>query len=160
MSAAEETPAAPELFFEDLAVGRVFDLGRVTVDEAEMLAFARRYDPQWYHVDRAQAEASDWGGLIASGFFTASLLMRLYVDNLLARAAAETSPGMDELRWLAAVRAGDVLHAEVTVEDAAPSSRSPGLGTVTLRWVMSRDGTPVLRMHGRGWFRRRSPLAG
>jgi acyl dehydratase len=148
-------PGEPEIWFEDLVPGRAFDLGETTVDADEMVEFARRYDPQWYHVDAERAAASSWGGLIASGFLTASLCMRLYVDHLLCRAAAEASPGLDELRWLAPVRAGDVLHAEVTVEDAAPSSRSLELGTVTLRWVVRRDGEPVLRMRGRGWFRRR-----
>jgi acyl dehydratase len=145
----------PEIWFEDFAVGRVFDLGQTSVDPDEMVEFARRYDPQWYHVDPERAAASSWGGLIASGFLTASLCMRLYVDHLIARAAAEASPGLDELRWLAPVRAGDVLRARVTVEDAAPSSRSPELGTVTLRWDMSRGDVAVLRMRGRGWFRRR-----
>jgi acyl dehydratase len=149
------TAHEPEFWFEDLAPGRVFDLGEVTVDADEMLEFARRYDPQWYHVDAERAAASPWGGLIASGFLTASLCMRLYVDNLIGRAAAEASPGLDELRWLAPVRGGDVLQARVTVEDAAPSSRSAELGTVTLRWEMSCGDVPVLRMHGRGWFRRR-----
>jgi acyl dehydratase len=151
---------APEIFFEDFAVGREFDLGTVGIDEHEMVEFARRFDPQWYHVDPARAAASPWGGLIASGWFTASLCMRAYVDHLISRAAADTSPGLDELRWLAAVRAGDVLSIAVTVEDAQPSSRSADLGTVTLRWLMTRDGTPVLRMRGRGWFRRREAAAG
>jgi acyl dehydratase len=146
---------APELWFEDLTPGREFDLGEVTVDAEEMLSFARRYDPQWYHVDPDRAAASAWGGLIASGWLTAALCMRLYVDHLLARAAADASPGLDELRWLAPVRGGDVLAARVTVEDAGPSSRSPDLGTVTLRWEMTRDDVPVLRMRGRGWFHRR-----
>jgi len=148
------------LHFEDFSIGAVLDLGGTTVDGPEMLEFARRYDPQWYHVDPERAAASPWGGIIASGFFTASLCMRLYVDNLISRAAADTSPGLDEVRWLAPVRAGDRLTLQVTVEDARPSSRSGDLGTVHLFWLMSRDGTPVLRMRGRGWFRRRTPLAG
>lgn len=150
--------STPEVFFEDLTVGRVFDLGSVAVERAEMITFAERYDPQWYHVDPVRAAASPWGDVIASGFFTASLCMRLYAVNLLQRAAADTSPGMDELRWLAPVYAGDTLSLELTVEDAQPSSRSGELGTVTLRWVMSRDGQPVMRMRGRGWFRRRTSL--
>lgn len=150
----------PDIYFEDLPVGRVFDLGSVTVDRGEMIGFAERYDPQWYHLDVERAAASSWGDVIASGFFTASLCMKLYVQNLLHRAAADTSPGMDELRWLAPVYAGDTLALELTVEDAQPSSRSSELGTVTLRWVMSRDGRPVLRMRGRGWFHRRAPLPG
>ena len=151
------SPDEPDLYFEDLTPGRVFDLGEVVVDEAEMVEFARRYDPQWYHVDAGRAAASTWGGLIASGFFTASLCMRLYVDTVLHRAAADTSPGLDELRWLAAVRPGDRLRGLLTVEDARPSSRSPQLGTAALLWVLTRDDVPVLRMRGRGWFRRRSP---
>ncbi len=121
-----------------------------------MLDFARRFDPQWYHLDHERAAASHWGGVIASGWYTAGLCMRLYVDNLISRAAADTSPGLDELRWLAPVRAGDELRLRLTVEDAQPSTRSSDLGTVSLRWVMSRGEVPVLRMRGRGWFHRRS----
>jgi len=147
------------LYFEDLTPGRSFDLGSVAIDEAEMLEFARRFDPQWYHVDRERATASTWGGLIASGWFTASLCMRIYVDEVLSQAAADTSPGLEELRWLAAVRAGDTLRGVLTVVDALDSSRGPDLGTAVLRWEMIRDDPipdqVVLRMQGRGWFHRR-----
>ncbi len=147
------------LYFEDLTPGRSFDLGSVRIDEAEMLAYAARFDPQWYHVDRERAEASSWGGLIASGWFTASLCMRIYVDEVLSQAAADTSPGLEELRWLAAVRAGDTLRGVLTVVDALESSRGPELGTAVLRWEMIRDdpnpSQVVLRMRGRGWFHRR-----
>ncbi|MBA3800639.1 MAG: MaoC family dehydratase N-terminal domain-containing protein [Geodermatophilaceae bacterium] len=147
------------LYFEDLTPGRSFDLGSVAIDEAEMLEFARRFDPQWYHVDRERAAASTWGGLIASGWFTASLSMRIYVDEVLSQAAADTSPGLEELRWLAAVRAGDTLRGVLTVVDVLDSSRGPDLGTAVLRWEMIRDDPipdqVVLRMQGRGWFHRR-----
>jgi len=147
------------LYFEDLTPGRSFDLGSVAIDEAEMLEFARRFDPQWYHVDRERAAASTWGGLIASGWFTASLCMRIYVAEVLSQAAADTSPGLEELRWLAAVRAGDTLRGVLTVVDALDSSRGPDLGTAVLRWEMIRDDPipdqVVLRMQGRGWFHRR-----
>lgn len=149
----------PSLYFEDLTPGRTFDLGSVRIDEAEMMEFARRFDPQWYHVDRDRASASSWGGLIASGWFTASLCMRIYVDQVLSQAAADTSPGLEELRWLAAVRAGDTLRGVLTVVDALDSSRGPDLGTAVLRWEMIRDepvpDQVVLRMQGRGWFQRR-----
>lgn len=149
------------LYFEDLTPGRTFDLGAVRIDEKEMLAFARRFDPQWYHVDRQRAESSSWDGLIASGWFTASLCMRIYVDEVLSQAAADTSPGLSELRWLAAVRAGDSLRGVLTVVDALDSSRGPELGTAVLRWEMIRDDPipdqVVLRMQGRGWFHRRRP---
>lgn len=147
------------LYFEDLTPGRTFDLGTVGIDEAEMVEFARRFDPQWYHVDQERAEASAWGGLIASGWFTASLCMRMYVDEVLSQAQADTSPGLSELRWLAAVHAGDRLRGVLAVVEALPSSRGPELGTAVLRWEMIRDdptpGQVVLRMQGRGWFHRR-----
>lgn len=147
------------LYFEDLTPGRVFELGNTRIEEQEMLEFSRRFDPQWYHVDRERAEASSWGGLIASGWFTASLCMRAYVDAVLSDAAADTSPGLEELRWFAAVRAGDELRVVLTVIDATDSSRGPHLGTAVLRWEVFRDQPApdvlVLRMQGRGWFHRR-----
>ncbi|MET8361989.1 MaoC/PaaZ C-terminal domain-containing protein [Micromonospora sp. NPDC005194] len=152
------TGAPAELFFEDLVPGLTVDLGTVTVDGDEMLAFARRFDPQWYHVDPQLAEASRHGGVIASGFYTVSLFMRAYVDHLLSRAAADASPGLEELRWLAPVRAGDRLAVRVDVMGARPSDARPGLGTVILTGTMLRlgpDNRPdqeVLRTRFRGWF--------
>ncbi|MEH1015408.1 MaoC/PaaZ C-terminal domain-containing protein [Micromonospora sp. CPCC 206060] len=158
VTARSGTGAEAQLFFEDLTPGRTFDLGVTEVDGAEMLAFARRYDPQWYHVDADLAANSHHGGLIASGFFTVSLFMRAYVDHVLARAAADASPGLEELRWLAPVRAGDRLAVRLDVMGSKPSSARPGLGTVTLVGTMLRlgpDGQPeceVLRTRFRGWF--------
>ncbi|MFJ6149548.1 MaoC/PaaZ C-terminal domain-containing protein [Micromonospora profundi] len=152
------TGAPAELFFEDLVPGLTVDLGTVTVDGDEMLAFARRFDPQWYHVDSALAGASRHGGVIASGFYTVSLFMRAYVDHLLSRAAADASPGLEELRWLAPVRAGDRLAVRVDVMGARPSTARPGLGTVSLTGTMLRlgpDNRPeqeVMRTRFRGWF--------
>jgi acyl dehydratase len=152
------TGASAELFFEDLTPGRWFDLGVVTVDGDEMVAFARRFDPQWYHVDEELARQSHHGGLIASGFYTVSLFMRAYVDHVLSRAAADASPGLEELRWLAPVRAGDRLAVRLDVMGSKPSTARPGLGTVTLTGTMLRldaGGNPeceVLRTRFRGWF--------
>ncbi|MDQ4039603.1 MAG: MaoC family dehydratase N-terminal domain-containing protein [Actinomycetota bacterium] len=154
------SPVQPTIYFEDFVPGRRFDLGTLLVDESEMVAFAERFDPQWYHVDRARAEASRWGRLIASGFFTVSALMRMYVDSVLVHAAADTSPGMENLRWFAPVFAGDELAAVLTVTDAQPSTRSSELGTVFLQWQVHRGTQLVLQMDGRGWFLRRVPLAG
>jgi acyl dehydratase len=156
------TGAVAQLFYEDLTPGLVFDLGVTVVDEAEMLAFARRFDPQWYHVDEGLAAESAYGAPIASGFFTISLFMRAYVDHVLARAAAAASPGMEELRWTAPVYAGDRLASRLTVIDRQPSRARPGFGTVTLGGTMTRlgaDGEPegdVLRTRFRGWFALRS----
>jgi acyl dehydratase len=144
------------LHFEDLRPGMVFDLGEVTVDEAEMLAFARRFDPQPFHADPVAAVHSSFGGLIASGWFTAALWMRMYVDRVLADSTSQGSPGLSELRWLAPVRAGDVLHGRLTVLESLPSSTRQGRGTAVMRGEVLRDGVPVLRTTFRGLFGRRS----
>lgn len=146
-----------DLYWEDLTPGQVFELGVTEVDHDEMVAFARRYDPQWYHVDPQAAADSAYGGLIASGFFTISLFMRAYVAGMLDRAAADASPGLEELRWLAPVYAGDRLAAAVEVIDRSPSRAKPGRGTVTLRGTLTRvsDGRTVLRTQYRGWFHQR-----
>jgi acyl dehydratase len=152
------TGAPAELFFEDLTPGLSFDLGVTVVDGTEMVEFARRFDPQWYHVDAQRAAASHHGGLIASGFFTVSLFMRAYVDHVLSRAAGDASPGLEELRWLAPVRAGDRLAVRLDVMGAKPSAARPGLGTITLSATMTRLGPDerpereVLRTRFRGWF--------
>jgi acyl dehydratase len=143
------TGAVAELFYDDLVPGTVFDLGVTVVDEDEMLAFARRFDPQWYHVDEALAAESAYGAPIASGFFTASLFMG---------AAAAASPGLEELRWTAPVYGGDHLASRLAAIDRAPSRAQPGFGTVTLAGAMIRlgpDGEPegdVLKIRFRGWF--------
>jgi acyl dehydratase len=146
--------------FEDFAPGDRFDLGSTVVDEAEMLAFARRFDPQPFHVDPAGAVDTPFGGLIASGWFTASLFMRLYVDVVLSDAASQGSPGVSELRWLAPVRAGDVLRGTLAVLESAPSASRPGRGTVVLRGELLRGDEPVVRMTFRGLFGRRDAAAG
>ncbi|MDG4767856.1 MaoC/PaaZ C-terminal domain-containing protein [Solwaraspora sp. WMMD406] len=147
-----------ELFFEDLAPGGSFDLGITTVDGTEMIDFAERFDPQWYHVDTGLARTSRYGGVIASGFFTVSLFMRAYVDAVLSRAAADASPGLEELRWLAPVYAGDRLAGRLDVLGRKLSAARPGLGTVTLVGsltrldVYDRPEREVLRTRFRGWF--------
>ena len=87
------TGAAPSIWFDDLEVGEVFDLGTVVAEREEVIEFARRYDPQWYHVNEAAAKSSSWGQLIASGWWTGSAMMRLYVDGFLSKIAPDASPG-------------------------------------------------------------------
>lgn len=114
-------------------------------------------------MDERLAETSEYGGLIASGFFTVSLFMRAYVDGLLSRAAAAASPGLEELRWLAPVYAGDRLAVTLAVMAQDPSRTKPDCGTVTLRGTMTRAATrqpqEVLRTQFRGWFFRRGGAA-
>jgi acyl dehydratase len=146
------------LYFEDFEPGQAYELGSHTITEEEIVAFARAWDPQPFHVDPEAARASPFGGLIASGWHTGSLWMRLYVDSILASAAAMGSPGIEELRWLAPVRPGDTLTGRLIVLDATPSERHPGRGTIRCRCEMvNQDGVTVLSMLSRGHFARREP---
>jgi acyl dehydratase len=155
------TGGPAELFFEDMPTGTVFDLGVTDVDRDEMLAFARRYDPQWYHVDEALARDSPYGDVIASGFYTASLFMRAYADHLLSRAAADASPGLEELRWTAPIYGGDRLAISIEILAATPSVTKPDVGTLTLGATVTRLATGTrgeavaARIRFRGWFARR-----
>ncbi len=147
----------PELFFEDFRPGQVFDLGSRTLTEAEIVGFAQQWDPQPFHVDADAAAGSNFGGLIASGWQTAAVWMRLYVDAVLGRAASMGSPGVEELRWLAPVRPGDTLTGTVTVLEATPSERQPGRGSVRQRAeLVNQDGVTVLTMLAFGHFARRA----
>jgi acyl dehydratase len=146
----------PELYFEDLRAGQVVELGSRTVTEEEIISFARLWDPQPFHVDPEAAKASVFGGLIASGWHTGAMWMRLYVDSLLDGAASMGSPGIEELRWLAPVRPGDTLSGRLTVLETTPSERRPDRGTVRIRGEMvNQDDVVVLSMTSRGHFGRR-----
>lgn len=133
------------LTYEDFTVGRVFELGTVTVDEEEMLEFSRRYDPQRFHLDPVAAKESVLGGLCASGWFTTSLWARLWVDEVAGRAAAQGSPGISDLRWPVPVFPGDVLSARAAVTSARLSRSRPGLGLVGIQAIMDRGATTVMR---------------
>src|SRR5215210_2059874 len=146
----------PDLFFEDFEAGQVIELGSHEVSEEEILDFARRWDPQPFHVDPAAARDSVFGGLIASGWHTGAMWMRLYVDSLLGAASSRGSPGVEELRWLAPVRPGDTLSGRLTVLGTTPSERLADRGTVRIRGEMvNQDGVTVMSMVSRGHFGRR-----
>src|SRR5437763_6025884 len=117
-------------YFEDFAEGQVYELGEVSISEAEILEFARKYDPQPFHVDQAAAQHSMFRGLIASGWQTASMYMGLLVRGLLLDSASLGSPGVDELRWVKPVRPGDVLRGCVTIPSVRPSWKSSRRGPV------------------------------
>ena len=143
--------------FEDLPAGRRFELGTVHVDRDEMLAFNRRFDPQPFHLDEEAAKESLMGGLCASGWFTASLWMRCYVDTVLASSTSLGSPGGDEIAWPAPVFPGDDLAATLEIAGARRSASRPTLGLVTLVGTMTRagdDGAPqtVFRSRFTGMF--------
>src|SRR5437764_11371514 len=130
MQSSQLPVSARERYFEDYIPGAVFEYGEIRVEEAEILEFARRFDPQDMHVDPEAAALGRFGGLIASGWHTAAMMMRVLVDNFLPKEASLASPGIDELRWLRPVRPGDVLRVRVSVLEATRSRSRPDRGTV------------------------------
>ena len=150
--------AAPpeDRYFEDYLPGAVFEYGNIRVTEAEIIEFARRYDPQDMHVDPEAAARGRFGGLVASGWHTAAVTMRLVVDNFLPKAASLASPGIDELRWLKPVRPGDVLRIRVTVLEATPSRSRSDRGMVrSFVEALNQDGDVIISMKPMNIIRRR-----
>ena len=144
-------------YWEDFPVGGVRELGERVVSADEVREFASRYDPQPFHVDEEAAKASIYGGLIASGWHTAAMVMRLMCDGYLLESASMGSPGIDNLRWLKPVRPGDRLRARMTVLEARASASKPDRGTVKSKWeVFNQTGDLVMSMEGFGMFKRRS----
>ena len=133
-------------YFEDYALGSTRECGSVSVDEASIIAFAKEFDPQPFHVDPAAAAAGPFGGLIASGWHTAALVMRLLVDNYLSAEASLGSPGLDEIRWPYPVRPGDTLRVRATVVESRRSLSKPDRGIIkTLVEAVNQDGRTVMR---------------
>lgn len=130
MSSSVFRTVADDRYFEDYVVGAVHRFGRITVEEEEVISFARRFDPQSFHTDVEAARHGPFGGLIASGWHTAGLMMRLLAEHFLSTVASLGSPGIDELRWLQPVRPGDVLSLQVTIREAVPSRSRPDRGMV------------------------------
>ena len=142
-------------FFEDFNVGETVEIGRHAVSEAAILEFGRQYDPQPFHTDPERARTSIYGGLIASGWQTCSIVMRVMCDAYLSEAASMGSPGMEEIRWLKPVRPGDVLVVMRTIEEARPTSK-PDRGLVLSRWdVYNQRAEHVMMMRGYGLFGRK-----
>ncbi len=129
-------------YFEDYPPGSTAELGPITVSAEDVLAFARQYDPQPFHVDPDAAARSMYGGLIASGWHTCALMMRVLVtEGYLSPASSLGSPGIDDLRWLLPVRPGDRLTVRATVREARRSQSKPDRGIVrTLVQVINQDG--------------------
>jgi acyl dehydratase len=143
-------------YFEDFKVGDVAEFGPVRVTADEIVEFAKRFDPQPFHLDADAAALSPYGGLIASGWHTTALFMGMYVRGMLLDVASLGSPGVEELRWLAPVRPGDELRGRSTVTDLQPSATNPRRGTVfSTNEVVNQDGTVVMTMKARGFLERR-----
>ena len=139
------------IYYEDFQAGQEFVLGNYPVSREEILDFAQKYDPQPFHIDEAGARESMFGGLIASGWHTASICMRLYVDAVLSRAASLGSPGVDELRWKRPVRPGDQLSGVFRILECRPFRK--GIGLVRGRAnLLNQDGKLVMTFMGQGMF--------
>ncbi len=143
-------------YWEDFQIGERAELGRHTFTEEEIVEFARRYDPQPFHVDAETAKHSAFGGLIASGWQTCAVGMRLMVEGYISQTVSLGSPGIDNIRWLKPVRPGDtVAYRRIVLESRASSTRK-GVGLVKHRWeAVNQRGELVLTMEGWGMFGRK-----
>ena len=142
------------LYFEDFTPGRVFPLGSRVLSADDIVAFAAQWDPQPIHLDAEAAEAGPFDGLIASGWQTACVWMRLYVDAVLNHAAVLAAPGVEEIRWLAPVRPGMRLHGRTTILESWVSESAAGRGTMRLRGELTDDdGQSVMTLLARGHAR-------
>lgn len=144
-------------YFEDFPEGLTIDLGQVSLTEQEIIEFARRFDPQPMHVDPEAGARTIYGGLIASGWHTASCYMRLLVDGVIGESASLGSPGLENLRWPKPVKPGDVLRGRFIVLEAKPSRSRPDWGIVKSRGEMlnQRDEI-VMQLEAANFFTRRS----
>ena len=134
-----------EHYLEDFAVGQMFRSGRLRIDKEQIFAFATQFDPQPFHLDDAAARGTQAGGLIASGWQTASLLMRMCCDEFVLRSASRGSPGVGELNWVKPVRPGDRLRARRTTLSARISRSRPEIGLVEFQFeVLNQDGATVM----------------
>jgi acyl dehydratase len=148
-------------YWEDIKVGDTDSLGSYTVTEAEILAFAKKYDPQPFHTDPGAARQSIFGGLIASGWHSCAIMMRVSVEHMRREELAGVgSPGIDSCRWLKPVRPGDTLTVRTEILESWPS-RSKPIGFVRRRAdMLNQHGEVVLSLTGVGMFERRKTGAG
>jgi acyl dehydratase len=144
-------------YFEDYVPGAVYEYGYVTVSEEEIISFARQFDPQPMHTDPEFAARGPFGGLIASGWHTAAIGMRMIVDHYLSRVASIASPGIDELRWPAPLRPGDSVRIRVTIIEARRSRSKADRGLVrTHAELINQEDETVLALTAMNLIRARS----
>lgn len=142
--------------FEDFKPGHVTEYGARTLEESEIIAFAREWDPQRYHVDPEAAKATPFGGLIASGWQSCGVAMRMMCDAYLNESSCVGSPGIDEIRFLHPVRPGDTLRFRATVLESRPSRSRADRGTVSFRWeLLNQMDKVVLSMVGHQLYLKR-----
>ncbi|MFZ6644405.1 MaoC family dehydratase [Undibacterium sp. TJN25] len=149
-------PKTHKWYFEDFAPGTIIQVGSRTVTEEEILSFATQFDPQPFHIDQDAATHSIFGGVIASGWHTCSLMMRLVVDGFIKDAASMGSPGVEEIRWILPVRPGDTLTVSIETLEATPSQSKPDRGVTLSMWrAFNQKGELVATIKGKGMFGRR-----
>ena len=143
-------------YFEDYTPGDVFEFGTITVTEAQIIDFATQFDPQDFHVHPEKAALSRFGGIVASGWHTVGLAMRLFVEHFVSHVASLASPGVDEVRWPNPVRPGDTLRVRITVLEARPSRSKPDRGVVRAKTeAINQKDELVLSMVGMSIIGRR-----
>jgi len=139
--------------FAEIVAGQVIAAGPETVTEQQILEFAREFDPQWFHTDPARAAASTWNGLIASGWQTCAIAMRMVVAAALTGSESFGSPGLAYLKWASPVRPGDELRLVIDVLDKRVALTRPTLGIVRWRWrLFNQRGEPVLDLEATSLF--------
>ena len=145
------------VYWEDLRVGDSRQLGSHTFTREEIIDFARQFDPQPFHLDDEAARHSPFGQLVASGWHTTAICMRLVVDGFGAEGMASMgSPGVDEIRWLRPVRPGDTISLRTELIELTPSRSKPDRGSVRIRYELrNQHGELVMTMIGIGIFGRR-----
>jgi acyl dehydratase len=153
-----DLPERPTLYFEDYVPGRTIDCGSFSVSEADIITFAKEYDPQPFHVDPVAAAEGPFGGLIASGWQTTSMMMRQLVEHFLSPESSLGAAGVDEVRWPKPVRPGDTLHVRATVLEARRSNSKPDRGIVrSVAEATNQDGETVMRVTAINFVRARNP---
>ena len=149
-----------QIHYEDFEVGQIYELGSRTLTGERIREFAEEFDPQPFHLDEEAASASIYGGIIASGWHTGSVLMGLFATGLLNQTTSQGSPGVDELRWLKPVYPGATLHGRSTVLEKRESRSRPEIGLVQIKSeLLGDDGEAVISIKSWGLFLRREPGA-
>ncbi len=144
-------------YFEDFTPGDTISLAEYELTEAEMIAFSERYDPQFFHTGAAAATNSPYGGIIGSGWLTAAIFQRMQCDSFLLDSSCVGSPGVDEIRWLKPVRAGDRLHGRNEVSAVKPSNSRPDRGVVFSGVeIFNQDNTLVMTLQTRVIYMKRA----
>ena len=161
LSEADFAVPIEDRHFEDYVPGAVYVYGSITMTEEDILRFAREFDPQGIHTDPQTALRGPYHGLIASGWHTCAVMMRMYADHYISRAGGLASPGIDELRWVRPVRPGDSLSLRTTVRETRVSRSKPDRGLVhTGIEVLDQHGEPVLTMTAVNFLLRRKAVDG